>query len=257
VTGRARFAVAARRVGSKSPDCAPTPEPLAWLADIGMLMGAAAGGVRLGDLRDTDAYEQWMPAVAESLAGLHDLRVDGLPSWPAHAAVRDLASAAEAVGRLVPGVAPLASSLGRRLAPFLAAAGGEPAASHGSFHDDRVLVGDSGVTLIDTDGAMRANPLTDVGHFLAYLTADGAEGARARFLDAYFSARPPRGDGYLPFEAASLLRWATLPFRELRPDWPDAVEQRVRMAADRQAGHGRGRQPLQPPSVRECHGPDP
>ena len=182
-----------------------------------------------------------MPAVAESLAGLHDLRVDGLPTWPAHAAVRDLAAAAEAVGRLVPDVAPLASSLDRRLAPFLATAGGEPTATHGSFHDDQVLVGESGVTLIDTDGAMCANPLTDVGHFLAYLTADGAGGARAGFLDAYFSARPPFRDGFLPFEAASLLRWATLPFRELRPDWPNVVEQRVRLAADRLARHERGR----------------
>jgi hypothetical protein len=97
------------------------------------------------------------------------------------------------------------------------------------------------VTLIDTDGAVRANPLTDVGHFLAYLTAGGAGGARSRFLDAYFSARAARPDGYLPFEAASLLRWVTLPFRELRPDWPDAVEQRVRLAADRLAGHERSR----------------
>jgi hypothetical protein len=130
-------------------------------------------------------------------------------------------------------------SLSRRLAPWLAAAGGGPAATHGSFHDDQILVGDSGVTMVDTDGAVHANPVTDVGHFLAYLTAGGADVARVRFLDAYFSARPPRRDEYLPFEAASLLRSATLPFRELRPDWPDAVAQHVRLAADRLADHAR------------------
>ena len=37
----------------------------------------------------------------------------------------------------------------------------------------------------------------------------------------------------LLFEAASLLRWSTLPFRELRPDWPEAVERRVALAAAR------------------------
>jgi hypothetical protein len=35
------------------------------------------------------------------------------------------------------------------------------------------------------------------------------------------------------FESASLLRWATLPFRELRGDWPEGVEQRVRLASAR------------------------
>jgi hypothetical protein len=87
-----------------------------------------------------------------------------------------------------------------------------------------MLVGDTEVTLIDLDGAAMANPLSDVGHFLSYLSAEGASDAYERFLMGYCSTRRRVADDYLVFEAASLLRWATLPFRELRPDWPRAVE---------------------------------
>jgi len=111
--------------------------------------------------------------------------------------------------------------------------GGDLGPTHGSFHDDQVLVGNNAVTLIDLDGVKMANPLSDVGHFLSYLTADGAPDAYERFLTSYHSARPSEGDDYLVFEASSLLRWATLPFRELQPDWPQAVERRVELVYER------------------------
>ena len=50
---------------------------------------------------------------------------------------------------------------------------------------------------------------------------------RNKALLARFALSP------VALEAASLLRWSTLPFRELRPDWPDAVERRVALAAAR------------------------
>ena len=78
-----------------------------------------------------------------------------------------------------------------------------------------------------------ANPRSDVGHFLSYLAADGASEAYERFLTSYRSALPGYVDDYLVFEASSLLRLATLPFRELRPDWPRAVESRVELACER------------------------
>ena len=41
---------------------------------------------------------------------------------------------------------------------------------------------DTGVTLIDLDGALLANPLSDVGHFLSYLSAEGAGDVYERCL---------------------------------------------------------------------------
>ncbi len=88
------------------------------------------------------------------------------------------------------------------------------------------------MTLVDLDSVQRGPLLADVGHFLSYLSADGADAAREAFLAAY-ARHAATGPAVLLFEAASLLRWSTLPFRELRPDWPEAVERRVALAAAR------------------------
>ena len=37
------------------------------------------------------------------------------------------------------------------------------------------------------------------------------------------------------FEAAALLRWSSLPFRDLEPDWRAAVAHRVELARQRLA----------------------
>lgn len=210
----------------------PTPEVLAWLPGIGMVIQAEAGGVRLADLRHTEAYTRWMPDVADALARLHSVRVEGLPHWSPREEAEDLQEAARTIATLVPRIGALATSLARDVAALLATLDGGITTTHGSFHDDQVLVGDLGVTLIDMDAAMLGNPLADVGHLLSYLSAEHAEDAYERFLDRYLSARTSAGGNYLLFETASLLRWATLPFREQRPDWPEAIEERVRRAAN-------------------------
>jgi hypothetical protein len=94
-----------------------------------------------------------------------------------------------------------------------------------------VLVGDDGVSLVDLDSAAIGDPLLDVGRFASYLSAAGETAARERFLDA--CAAPPQA---LLFEAAALLRWSSLPFRDLEPDWPLAVERRLDLAIERAGG---------------------
>lgn len=211
----------------------PTPRTLAWWRDLGMVIQAGGRGVRLADLRDTDDYLRWMPAIADALAALHQSRVEGLRRYSPDDEVRDLQDTAATIGALLPSMEAFATALCRRLAAVLTARDGMVTTTHGSFHDDQVLVGDAGVELIDTDGAMVAPPHSDVGHFLSYLSAEGSDDAYRLFLDRYLSAGVCRRADYLLFEAASLLRWSTLPFRELRPDWLEAVEDRVRSAAAR------------------------
>jgi hypothetical protein len=57
-----------------------------------------------------------------------------------------------------------------------------------------------------------------------------ADAARAAFLEACEA---------LLFEAAALLRWSSLPFRDLEPGWPDAVRRRVEQAWARLAVYER------------------
>ena len=79
-----------------------------------------------------------------------------------------------------PRSAPTPGDLAERLLARLADVPPATATIHGSFHDDQVLVGDEGVTLLDLDSAAIGHPLLDVGHFASYLTAAGrGRGARA------------------------------------------------------------------------------
>jgi aminoglycoside phosphotransferase (APT) family kinase protein len=210
-----------------------TPEPLAYLADLNMLLQSEGTGVRLADLRSTAEYASLMPAVVDALVRLHTSEIADLPRPSDSNDVAELQSAADIVAVLLPHLGVAAASLAHRLTARLSTIKGDLAPTHGSFHDDQVLVGNNCVTLIDWDGAKMANPLSDVGHFLSYLSANGTPDAYERFLTSYGSALPGEVDDYLVFEAASLLRWAALPFRELRPDWPQAVERRVELACER------------------------
>jgi aminoglycoside phosphotransferase (APT) family kinase protein len=170
-----------------------------------------------------------MEAVTEALAELHARRLD-LPAHDVAAEARDLRAAAETAAAI--GADP--GDLAERVLARLADVPPRTATIHGSFHDDQVLVGEHGVTLLDLDSAATGHPLFDVGEFASYLTAAGEEEARGRFLEACGAGRDA-----LLFEAAALLRWSSLPFRDLEPDWQDAVRRRVELAETRLADYER------------------
>jgi hypothetical protein len=214
-----------------------TPETLAFFADLGMIVQAEGSGVRLKDLRGRAAYERWLPEVAGAVAHLHRAPIESLPNHSEETEAGELLNEARIIGALLPHLASEAESLAQRIVPVLTAGDGSTAtAIHGSFHDDQVLVGEQGVTFVDVDGAANGDPMVDVGHFLSYLSAEGAVAAREQFLAAYAAARGPACGDHRIHESASLLRWATLPFRELRPGWPHDVQRRVRCAAERLDG---------------------
>jgi Phosphotransferase enzyme family len=216
----------------------PTPVPEAYLPDLGLTIHGELTGTRLADLRD-GALEAWMEPVAEVLARLHQTRIDGLHAHSMEAETADLRAAAATAATLLPARRADVEALTERLTSGLAAAAG-PADStlHGSFHDDQVLVGDAGVALLDLDSAAHGQALLDVGHFASYLAAAGQDAARERFLAAYDRLRPI-GRELLLFEAAALLRWSSLPFRDLEPGWPAAVERRLDLARARLAEYDR------------------
>jgi hypothetical protein len=171
----------------------------------------------------------WMEAVAEAMAQLHATCVE-LRAHDLEMEARDLRSAAETAAAIGADPGDLAERLLSRLVEVAPAT----ATIHGSFHDDQVLVGEDGVTLLDLDSAAIGHPLFDVGEFASYLTAAGEEEARGRFLEACGAGRDA-----LLFEAAALLRWSSLPFRNLEPGWPEAVARRVELARDRFADYRR------------------
>ena len=171
----------------------------------------------------------WMEAVAEAMARLHATRLD-LPVHDLAVEARDLRAAAETAAAV--GADP--SDLAEQLLAALEGVAPAAATIHGSFHLDQVLVGPGGVTLLDLDSAAIGHPLFDVGEFASYLTAAGEEEARGRFLEACGASRDA-----LLFEAAALLRWSSLPFRDLEPDWQVKVRRRIELTRERLADYRR------------------
>ena len=210
----------------------PVAEALGYLPDLRLLLAAEATGTRLKELRGSAGFVDALEPVAEALARLHASDLPELPVLRLDDEAAELRAAASTVGALLPAAGARAERLAERLIAELEALDGPSGTIHGSFHDDQVLVSAAGITLVDLDSVQRGPLLADVGHFLSYLSADGAESAREAFLAAY-GRRSAVGPGVLLFEAASLLRWSTLPFRELQPTWPEAVERRVELAEER------------------------
>jgi Ser/Thr protein kinase RdoA (MazF antagonist) len=218
----------------------PTPVPLAHLSRLGMTVHGEVRGTRLADLRGDGSFDAWMESAAEALARLHATSIARLPAHSAECETADLRAAAETAAALLPWLRADVGRLAQRLSARLATVRPQANTVHGSFHDDQVLVGDEGAVLVDLDSAVLGHPLLDVGHFLSYLSAAGEAEARARFLEAYGRLRPA-GPEALLFEAASLLRWSSLPFRQLEPGWPAAVERRLELALGRLTEYERSR----------------
>jgi hypothetical protein len=249
-----------------------TPEPLEYRPELGMALYAEVAGTRLATLRG-GGLEDWMEPVAEALARLHATPASTLRAHSMEAELAELHAAAATASALGAEAHDLAEDLARRLTELepLAAttihgsfhddqvlvggenvAGGDDSLSPGGDDslspggddslspggddslspggDDSLSPGGDAVTFVDLDSAARGDPRLDVGHFAAYLTAAGEDAARELFLAACDA-----GPDVLVFEAAALLRWSSLPFRDLEPGWRAAVAHRVGLARQRLA----------------------
>ena len=210
----------------------PMAPPLAYLPSLRMLVHAEAPGRPLRTLVGTAEYSRGVRAAGEALAQLHAIApAADLPphSWSDEGA--QLAASAKAVAVLRPDLAAEAATLADRVVEALGLL--EPASTtlHGDFYDDQVLWKDEAALLLDFDEMQSGHPLLDVGNFLAHLSVRNAEDpARAAFLEGYGSAS---AEIALLVEAAAVLKLAVAPFRRLDPDWPAALERRVRLAAHR------------------------
>ena len=102
-----------------------------------------------------------------------------------------------------------------------------------------MLVSARGAVVLDLDEIRAAHPLLDVANFLGHISVAGAEdGARASFIEQYGRV-PARAVALL--ETGALLKLVVAPFRRLEPDWPEQVEERLRLAERRLGEWGRGR----------------
>ncbi|MEE8600816.1 ABC transporter transmembrane domain-containing protein [Euzebya tangerina] len=141
-------------------------------------------------------------------------------------------ASARTVGALVPELADRAIRLSDRLAASEPT--GPGAWCHGDFHRGQVLLGPSGLTVLDTDESGIGDPAMDLATFAAHLHRgqEGLERTHAALdgLVSGYGRRPAGLDWHL---AVALLRRSMSPFRSNpTPDWPDRVAVMLKVAEE-------------------------
>jgi aminoglycoside phosphotransferase (APT) family kinase protein len=169
------------------------------------------------------------------LAELHEAPLTDLARLLPKHRLKQVAASVEVVAAVAPELGPRARTLLHQLevtAPDLHADALVP--SHGDFHGGQLLAQSDGFALIDFDLLAAGPPAYDLANYAGHLVPKEAPdlafaaGVLDRLVAAY-GRRPPHLPWYL---AASILRRARVPFRNLEPDWPHGVETMVGAAEE-------------------------
>jgi hypothetical protein len=176
------------------------------------LVGTAAAGA---------AVRAWQSVPVEGLAR--------------HGAREELETIRRLTGRVAAVRPALASELEAEIAAQAAAASsrrdGPPVLAHRDLHDKHVLLGSSGVGVIDWDLAAAGPSALDPGNFLAHLRLRvlqkrlppwSARALRRAFLAGYAAKGGGVPEDLARWETLALLRLAAV--YALRPGWPDLSE---------------------------------
>jgi len=212
-------------------------------------------GVSLSQIACAASFDKHpIEAAGRILAKFHSHRSSGLNSLPRELEVAQLLIAARAVAVTCEHLTEMARDLALRMACEILAAPVIRRPLHGDFYPDQAILTDDGITLIDLDAAVRGDPATDLGNFIARLEYGALRGdlppdrvqevARA-LLEGYVAESgadtPARIDLY---NAAGLLRLAVDPFRYREPNWPDRIAnilKRIDAILERSCGVGPSR----------------
>jgi ABC-type multidrug transport system fused ATPase/permease subunit len=222
--------------------------PVAFLEDLNLsLVEALPGSPRLGELikarvrgaaveDGSISLESAIDAGARAAAALHgmDLRIG--PVRTLHGELQSLRPTLEAMHKVAPELA--AQLEGHRTELLRLAGATEPLPlrlSHGDYTPSQLMVDESGIGVLDFDGACRAEPALDLGEFCAYLRVKCRRSDRhvsrtggrladelcERFISVYDSAagaRDPelRRTRARLFEAYFLLRIAARSWQQLK-----------------------------------------
>jgi hypothetical protein len=195
----------------------------------------------LSDAIDDPSFEAGtMRAVGAAIAELHAQDPIGLKSRAPGTEARTLVYEAEHLGFLCPHLSRRARQLAEMLANRLMERPALSSPIHGDFYAKQVLIDSGNVWLLDFDRAVRANPMADIGLFMAQLDRKFLRGTLTSSRVGELAASLL--DGYLPrpanvaiaqvYRAASLLQLAPECFRHNDPDWPERMEAMLQRAED-------------------------
>jgi hypothetical protein len=227
------YAAAARAAATLGARSTPrTPRCLARSRAAGFIvLDWFAGSSLATDMKAARS----VASAGAALAELHALAPPALGLMTRDAELRRVLDSVDTVAALMPGARGTALRLAQLIALRLPR-DVRPSVTHGDFSADQVLVERDRVALVDFDEAMLADPLRDLGTFVAALgrdvvagrlTAATAAAAERALLEGYGA---PDAAGVRVWTAAALLHLAPEPFRNRQPEWPAAVDELLGMA---------------------------
>jgi hypothetical protein len=181
------------------------PQPIAYLADRGLLVLGPATGDRLGGVeaaRDARSFSNGIAGSARWLAALHASPVRLPRTYSVEQGTARLANRTAKATLLRPDLGELFRSAMAELERRTPAGERPRVPTHGRFHGGHVFVGPNSVTVVDLDQAADGDSARDVAAFIHGLRSigfrsgvvdDAVAGACGRFLDEYL-----RGGGEVP-----------------------------------------------------------
>lgn len=206
--------------------------PVGYIASANLWLQEHVQGIRLADLAGSGAFVKPVRQTARAIAAVHGLSLPVIWRRTPEKEAKAVHRWGNVLAAVHPDEARRVKRLRDRLASEMEARVQMVGPAHGDFHLANVLVGDNRVTLIDLDNMAYGDPLIDVGRFLASFRTSSlrvfghpsglAEEGEA-FLEAYLAQVPEDERRVRLFEAASLLRSASSPFRFQREGWEDGA----------------------------------
>jgi Phosphotransferase enzyme family len=225
----------------------PVPAPLAYIADLKLLLIEALQGRELGSFVTEPDFPEYIKGAAAAVAGLHMIPLDRTIVQTASLDRVSLDEEADSFGRHVERfqrecpelkqIDALASAILRKLK----LCGGERLTFvHGELDPSQLFVSDTKIWVLDFDRFKISHPAIDIGHFLAYLNRVSLkiygdphrlDAMGKLFLDVYLSQR--RDDLQLQIllcQAMEFIKMSFLQFRRQNTDWKFRVTSLWEMA---------------------------
>lgn len=194
------------------------PEPLAYVAELGMVLQRASRGRALTAVRHPDELFTAMQRAAKNLAALHDLPCPAgeVKTLQDHL-VKYCHPGPEILMEALPMLAPMVRDLMDGIWADLDLQTVEPCPVHGDLNLAQVFIAHDRAIFIDFDGFCRSHAALDVGNFLITLAEHFGEDSgelRHGFLEAYLSAQAAHKlHGLRAYQAFAYLRRAMICFR--------------------------------------------
>lgn len=209
----------------------PSPAPLGWSAEAGLVVVAPIGGVTLRTALESGAPTPSPAALVETL--------DRLPDHIREPTMGTVARAHRQLPLLEAVVPELAGRIRAVLGVVddLRGPDGPPAPVHGDFHASQVMVSEGAITgVVDVDTVGRGSRIDDLANALGHLSTLnptlGAVGRVGTYLDEMLAEFGRHVDpvALRARAAASVVALSPGPFRVLEAGWSEAIERRTAIA---------------------------